>query len=266
MSPWLIPIGVELALALMFCGALLELRKSLRWTGAVFWTALWAMRTAVSLIALHALAAAGRFALVLFAPLEAVFAVALILLFVRTEKQKDLIASLDRELASARKQAAGRASTDPLTGLLNRSALAQWIEESHIFDGLLVVCDMDDFKPLNDRYGHLAGDEILRGVGHLIRRSIREEDLAFRWGGDEFVIFFKSADRELVESRMRTIEERLKEFHLRQHEIVAVRFSWGIAPADGRTIRDTLAEADRLMYEAKRSRRANASKDAIVGE
>jgi diguanylate cyclase (GGDEF)-like protein len=266
MSPWLIPIGVELALALMFCSALLELRKSLRWPGAVFWTALWAMRTAGSLVALHALAANGRFALVVFAPLEAIFATALILVFVRLQKQGDLIAGLERELAGARKQAEGQAASDPLTGLLNRSALARWIEESHVFDGLLVVCDLDDFKPLNDRYGHLAGDEILRGVGHLIRRSIREEDLAFRWGGDEFVIFFKSADRELVESRMRTIEERLKEFHLRQHEIVAVRFSWGIAPAAGRTIRDTLAEADRLMYEAKRSRRADVSRDAIAGE
>jgi len=80
-----------------------------------------------------------------------------------------------------------------------------------------VVCDMDDFKVLNEMFGHLVGDEILRGVGHLLSKSVRDEDLAFRWGGDEFVIFFRTLDQPLVESRMLGIEERLKTFHIRQH-------------------------------------------------
>ena len=49
---------------------------------------------------------------------------------------------------------------------------------------------MDNFKDVNDRYGHLVGDEILRNIGHLLQASIRHEDEAFRWGGDEFVLLF----------------------------------------------------------------------------
>ena len=54
----------------------------------------------------------------------------------------------------------------------------------------MTVCDMDNFKDVNDRYGHLVGDEILRNIGNLLQSSIRHEDEAFRWGGDEFVILF----------------------------------------------------------------------------
>jgi diguanylate cyclase (GGDEF)-like protein len=266
MSPWVIPIGIELCVALMFVGALLEVRASLGWRGAAFWMTLWTARGACSLAGLHSLAVSGRYALVIFAPLQVAFALALLVVLVRAEKRRERIGGLEDQLASICKEGARQVDRDPVTGLLNRNALARWIEEARVFNGLVVVCDLDDFKPLNDRYGHLAGDEILHGVGHLVRNSIREEDLAFRWGGDEFVIFFESSDRELVHSRMRAIEERLKEFHLRQHEIIAVRFSWGIAAAGGRTIRDAIADADRLMYEAKRSRRVDSSKDAIAGE
>jgi diguanylate cyclase (GGDEF)-like protein len=138
---------------------------------------------------------------------------------------------------------------------MNRSALSRWIDEEHGFEGLVVVCDMDDFKVLNELFGHLVGDEILHGVGRLITSSVRDEDLAFRWGGDEFVIFFRTSDKLLVESRMTAIEERLQTFHIRHHGQTAIRFSWGIAPTTGRPLRDSLADADRLMYESKRARR-----------
>jgi diguanylate cyclase (GGDEF)-like protein len=149
---------------------------------------------------------------------------------------------------------------DPLTGLRNRSVLARWMDTESGFQGLVVVCDMDDFKQLNDSYGHLVGDEILKGVGKLIAGSIREEDLAFRWGGDEFVIFFHSQDTQLVEARMKKIEERLREFHIRRHGTIRVQFSWGITPIASRPLRDCLEEADRLMYEVKRARRLSSTK------
>jgi diguanylate cyclase (GGDEF)-like protein len=176
---------------------------------------------------------------------------------VRLENQKEQLRVLNEELTRLRKQAVGQLDHDPLTGLMNRSALSRWIDEEHGFEGLLVVCDMDDFKVLNELFGHLVGDEILHGVGHLIASSVRDEDLAFRWGGDEFVLFFRTCDKPLVESRMTGIEERLKTFHIRHHGQTAIRFSWGIASTTGRPLRDSLAEADRLMYESKRARRGD---------
>jgi diguanylate cyclase (GGDEF)-like protein len=252
-----LPLGLELALSLVFTAALLSLRKSLGVKGLAFWVLLWLLRGTASLCALGYLAETGRAALVLYAPAQLAFALALLAVATRLENQKDQLKSLNDEIARLRKDASEHVEIDPLTGLRNRASLARWMENEPEFRGLAVVCDMDDFKPLNDLYGHLVGDEILSGVGHLIRASIRDEDLAFRWGGDEFVIFFRSEDSPLVESRMRGIEERLRAFHIRQHGQGTVGFSWGIAPVTA-SLRDSLAEADRRMYEAKRGRRLRA--------
>ena len=172
----------------------------------------------------------------------------------RSIRQKQQLQRLQAELELLRQQA-GRIDTDPLTSLLNRSALARWIESEQGFQGLVVVCDLDNFKVLNDQYGHLVGDEILHGVGKLVQTSIRDQDRAFRWGGDEVVIFFRNLDPEPAEARMRSLEERLQRFQIRSHGPVTIRFSWGIASASGRALQESLEEADRLMYESKRTKK-----------
>ena len=186
---------------------------------------------------------------------------AAILFFLRRSvQQKQQLQRLREELDVLR-QEAGRIDTDPLTGLLNRSALARWIETEQGFQGLVVVCDLDNFKVLNDQYGHLVGDEILHGFGQLVRTSIRQEDRAFRWGGDEFAIFFRNLDQEVVENRMRGLAEHLRRFQIRHHGPMAIRFSWGTAFAAGQPLAETLEEADRRMYEFKRSRQVQAHND-----
>ncbi len=254
MSPWLLPFSVELLITLLFCGVLIYLRRSLTRGAVVFWCTLWVLRGTASLFLVRFIPATEHM-LAVYAPLQIAFAMALVVIAVRLEGQKEQLRELTDEVIRLRKQTAGQFDLDPLTGLLNRSALSRWIDEEHGFEGLVVVCDMDDFKVLNDVYGHLVGDEILRGVGHLVRSSIRNEDLAFRWGGDEFVIFFRTEDAQLVKSRMQGIEEHLKSFYIRHHGLTAIRFSWGIASTTGRPLRDGLADADRLMYDAKRARR-----------
>jgi diguanylate cyclase (GGDEF)-like protein len=254
MSPWLLPFSVELLITLLFCGVLVYLRRSLTRGAVVFWCGLWILRGTASLFLVRFVPATEHI-LVIYAPLQIAFAMALVVIAVRLEGQKEQLRDLTDEVIRLRKQTAGQLDLDPLTGLLNRSALSRWIDEEHGFEGLVVVCDMDDFKVLNDVYGHLVGDEILRGVGHLVRSSIRNEDLAFRWGGDEFVIFFRTEDAQLVRSRMQGIEEHLKNFYVRHHGLTAIRFSWGIASTTARPLREGLADADRLMYEAKRARR-----------
>ena len=172
----------------------------------------------------------------------------------RSLQQKRQLRRLEEELARLREEA-GQGDVDPMTSLLNRYAMARWMEQEQDFRGLVAVCDLDDFKVLNDQYGHLVGDEILHGVGKLVQTSIRDQDRAFRWGGDEIVIFFRNLDPEPAEARMRSLEERLQRFQIRSHGPVTIRFSWGIASASGRALQESLEEADRLMYESKRTKK-----------
>jgi diguanylate cyclase (GGDEF)-like protein len=171
------------------------------------------------------------------------------------EKQGRQSRDLDAELERVRREIARNKDVDNLTGLLNHAALDRRIQETAGFRGVVAVCDMNNFKEVNDRYGHLTGDEILRSIGHLLHSSIRREDEAFRWGGDEFVILFRNQDRELVNQRMQELRNRLQLFHVRGHGTLPISFSWGTAQSDSRPLREALDEADREMYAQKGNRR-----------
>jgi diguanylate cyclase (GGDEF)-like protein len=170
-----------------------------------------------------------------------------------SETQIDRIRELAEELDHVRRDSKRSLDLDSLTGLLNQAALARRVESAE-FEGVVVVGDVDNFKEINDRYGHLVGDEILRNVGSLLQASIRHEDEAFRWGGDEFVILFLDQHEGVADKRMREIEGRLHDFRVRGFGTLPIAFSWGISRVDGRNLRDALDEADQRMYERKRGR------------
>jgi diguanylate cyclase (GGDEF)-like protein len=171
-----------------------------------------------------------------------------------SESSIDRIRELGEELDRLRRERSHAAELDRLTGLLNQAALAGRIEAPGGFGGVVVVCDMDNFKEINDRYGHLVGDEILRNIGSLLQSSIRAADEAFRWGGDEFVILFHNQNSEVARRRMVEIEARLENFQVRGYGVLPISFSWGTAEADGRPLREALDQADRDMYTLKRKR------------
>jgi diguanylate cyclase (GGDEF)-like protein len=171
-----------------------------------------------------------------------------------SESQIDRIRELGAELDYVRRETKHTLNLDRLTGLLNQAALARRIEEPGEFGGVVAVCDMDNFKDVNDRFGHLVGDEVLRNIGNLLQTSIRHADEAFRWGGDEFVILFHNQRGEVARKRMTEIEARLRDFRVRGFGILPISFSWGTAESWGRSIREALDEADRKMYELKRMR------------
>jgi len=171
------------------------------------------------------------------------------------QSQRDRIEALASELDAVRR-GSKNLDLDRLTGLLNQSALELRIESGEPFTGVVAVCDMDNFKSINDHYGHLVGDEILRNIGHLVRSSVRQEDEAFRWGGDEFVILFRNQNLPVVRSRMLELRRRLNHFRVRGFGALPLSFSWGAAEAEGKTIRDVLDAADHDMYSYKRRRSA----------
>ncbi len=166
------------------------------------------------------------------------------------QTQEDTIAQLRVDLELLEKTSTGSAERDHLTGLQNRMALDRFLDEP--FTGVVAVCDLDYFKEINDRFGHLVGDEVLRSVGNLIRGSIRADDDAFRWGGDEFVIVFREQHLDLASGRMAVLEERLQAFRIRGHGLFPLGLSWGAAEGDHRMLRPVLEEADMQMYQRKR--------------
>lgn len=178
-----------------------------------------------------------------------------------SESQIDRIRDLTNELDFARRATNHGADLDRLTGLLNQSALVVRIEQTLEFGGVVAVCDMDNFNEVNNRYGHIVGDEVLRNIGHLLQGSIRHEDEAFRWGGDEFVVLFHNQRADVAHRRMAAIEARLRDFRVRGYGVLPISFSWGISESYGRTLRDALDEADRNMYSLKRARSPEGVRD-----
>ena len=91
------------------------------------------------------------------------------------------------------------ARTDPLTGLLNRRALFAMMEQHPLQPGsAVIIFDLDRFKAINDRYGHAAGDEVLRSFSAVVRSNLREGDIAARTGGEEFVLVMHNAAGQLA--------------------------------------------------------------------
>ena len=118
----------------------------------------------------------------------------------------------------------------------------------------LLMIDIDNFKKINDTYGHPAGDAILKDVGRCIMSSIRDDDMGFRYGGEEFAVILPVTDvaaGKAVANRMRKLIESYP-FKADQH-VLQVTVSIGVAswPASAETIREIITEADKALYEAK---------------
>ena len=155
------------------------------------------------------------------------------------------------------------ARTDPLTQLLNRSTMEQslcrelGLARRHGEAFCVVSMDLDNFKTVNDAFGHAAGDEVLSDLAKLLRRCARESDLIYRTGGDEFLIALSHTSlvgARLLAERLRRAVDR-HEFHYNGEEL-PVYVSIGVtALGDGDTVDSVLQRADEALYEAKRAGR-----------
>ena len=154
-----------------------------------------------------------------------------------------------------------RAEHDLLTGLYNRVTTTNLINTALRTSGTddrhaLFVVDIDNFKLVNDRLGHLCGDRLIVETAQLIRKNFREEDVIGRVGGDEFVIFLKNfPSLELILNRAEGIGGSLREIRDDTLERIGISGSIGIAfyPHDGKTYEELFRKADCAMYAAKNS-------------
>jgi diguanylate cyclase (GGDEF)-like protein/PAS domain S-box-containing protein len=150
---------------------------------------------------------------------------------------------------------------DHLTGLFNRRYLEETLERELLravrkqLSMGIIMLDVDNLKQFNDTWGHAAGDEILRELGSLLLRQIRGEDIACRYGGDEFILVLPDASREVTRERAELICEYAKQFHLQfdGQNLAAVTLSLGVAvsPEHGVTSTGILRAVDAALYRAK---------------
>ena len=149
----------------------------------------------------------------------------------------------------------GLALTDPLTGLLNRRGFVEQLEQLPTGAGTLALLDGDRFKQVNDRLGHAEGDRVLRALADRLRDRLRKQDMAARWGGDEFVILLRDTDEQEARAIVKRVQLSLRRRPIARLNGRAINFSVGFAPLSGETmeaVTEAVKAADAEMYATKR--------------
>jgi diguanylate cyclase (GGDEF)-like protein len=171
------------------------------------------------------------------------------------------------ELERLNAQLADQARTDPLTELGNRLRMQEDLEsldarkERYGQTYCVVICDIDFFKSYNDNYGHPAGDGILRRVAAVIKSHCRSGDVAYRYGGEEFLIILPEQTQEsgiAMAERLRRAIEELEIPHGARKPPEVITISAGVAAAvrdEEKSIEALLQESDETLYKAKKAGR-----------
>jgi diguanylate cyclase len=178
-------------------------------------------------------------------------------------KLKQRITDAEKEavdLARRAQEFKTQAMKDGLTGLYNRKAFDAKVKEvlGRTAGAGVPVCmilfDVDDFKSINDTFGHVAGDKVLQKVAQSLQETFRKGDFIARFGGDEFAVLIEAMTEEMGRERIRGFHRNLgkRRFTSYKKGDITVKVSAGIAPAVARdTVEALLDRADKAMYEAK---------------
>jgi diguanylate cyclase (GGDEF)-like protein len=166
-------------------------------------------------------------------------------------------ASIALRNAEALRVVATRAETDALTGLRNRGAfddrLAALMADPGVQPLVLVMLDLDGFKHYNDVHGHPAGDALLQAAGRAITASVRDRDLCFRYGGDEFALLLPGTDEESAEQIAERVRLAIAAIDTSGTPEVTASVGLGSAPRDAQTAGALVGATDSALYRAKGS-------------
>ena len=160
--------------------------------------------------------------------------------YLNSNELKELIIELLKENENLRKENI----KDELTNIYNRKVLDNNIE----YD-VLVMCDIDNFKLINDTFGHIVGDKILQDIAQELTNILRNDDLLLRYGGDEFTILFKNCTAHSIKSKLEKFSKKI--FETNGYSI-PFTMSFGITEnMDNKSIEEAIIEADQALYISK---------------
>lgn len=136
---------------------------------------------------------------------------------------------------------------DLLTGLYNRKI----VNEAYYNSSCIIMCDIDNFKKINDTYGHNGGDKVLKEVSNILKNSVRSGDYVIRWGGEEFLIFV-DCDIQNTYKLAERIRKKIKTIKITHDDdyITNISMSFGISSVTSSLLSDIEA-ADEALYESK---------------
>jgi diguanylate cyclase (GGDEF)-like protein len=174
------------------------------------------------------------------------------------------IVLLVRRLRSSHEALWALARRDELTGVGNYRALHERLateiarHQRHGREFAVVLLDLDGFKQVNERYGHLEGDRLLAEIGSSLRREVRGEDSVFRQGGDEFAVIVPEVNAEEAGEVAKRLRGRVAARGFGSDELRPLSAATGFAmfPADGRSVDELLSVADADLFAAKPGARA----------
>jgi diguanylate cyclase (GGDEF)-like protein len=173
-----------------------------------------------------------------------------------------------REAQHSQEKLTLMATTDPLTGLMNRRSVLDYVEAAHEENKennsgyFIAIGDIDDFKKINDVYGHDCGDEVLKQVATTISRYTGDIHKCSRWGGEEFLLLLYGNDRERVFTLIESIRNEIAGRKvIYEDKEVAVTVTFGIAKVQsGMASQEVIVEADKNLYLGKGS-----GKNKVIG-
>ncbi|NPA03674.1 MAG: diguanylate cyclase [Epsilonproteobacteria bacterium] len=169
------------------------------------------------------------------------------------EENRQRLALIEERFREQKKEV----ELDPLTGVYNRRSFEKDIkrlEESKLPYSLL-ISDIDNFKQINDTYGHQAGDKVLQQVGEIFTKYVRKDTKTYRYGGEEFVILLLNGDKraaQVVGERLRGVIEN---HEVKVDENTSIKFTasfGGTQKEEGESFQKVLERADKALYEAKK--------------
>lgn len=161
--------------------------------------------------------------------------------FKRAELKKSAVDDLRKKLRC-----------DMLTGVLTRSAFEESLVNTNMFmDQIpfsIIMCDVDDFKIINDSLGHLGGDRVLKLIGDTLLSSFRKDDIIARYGGDEFIIGIRDNDQDRIIERLEKVQQQLGKYS----DITNINMSFGCTEYDySISLEDNIKNADSALYYGK---------------
>jgi len=176
----------------------------------------------------------------------------------KLNESNDKINSLQKELNEVYKEL----NIDSLTKAYSRKALNKDLKKlieigkERELNLALVVIDLDNFKQINDTYGHLVGDFVLIKVVQMIKNIIREEDKIYRFGGDEFILIFNRIDKNIIKIITEKIRKKIEATKLKYKDnIIKLTLSIGVTcHKKNDDVESILQRADKAVYESKKSK------------